>query len=92
MNESNIQNNGLPSLDQQLSLMLPGYMYNVDLAYVQNDNLITNNVIVNGDPTEDAVTASRTIMLTNISAAHGAWNIALDEIKIVEVRLTLWQV
>jgi hypothetical protein len=93
-NESNIQNAGLLSLDKQLSLMLSGYMYNVDLAYVQNDTLIIKSAIVNGDPTEDAVTASRTVMLTNLSvaAAHGAWNIASDEIKVVEVRLTLWQV
>ncbi len=94
MNESNIQNNGLPSLDNQLSLLLPGYLYNVDLTYVQNEALVTKNVIVNGDPTEDAVIASRTVMLTNLSvdAAHGAWIIASDEIEVVEVRLTLWQI
>ncbi|WP_370574218.1 hypothetical protein [Methanomethylovorans sp.] len=94
MNESNIQNKGLRSLGKQLSLLLPGFLYNVDLAYVQNDTLITKNAIVNGDPTEDAVVASKTVMLTNLSvaAAHGAWTIASDEIKIVEVRLTLWQV
>lgn len=94
MNESNIQNNGLPSLNNQLSLLLPGYLYNVDLSYVQNDALVTKNVIVNGDPTEDAVIASRTVMLTNLSVAeaHGAWTVASDEIKIVEARLTLWQI
>lgn len=94
LNESNILNSGFLSLDSQLSLLLPGFLYNVDLAYVQNDTLIIKNAIVNGDPTEDSVVASKTVMLTNLSAAaaHGAWNIAPDEVKIVEVRLTLWQV
>ena len=93
-NEATMKHNSLPYLDQELSLLLPGFLYNVDFSYVQNGNLTTKNAILNGYPTEDAVVARRTIMLTNstVTTAKGVWPMASNEIKMVEVRLTVWQV
>lgn len=93
-NEATMKHNSLPYLDRELSLLLPGFLYNVDFSYVQNGNLTTKNAILNGYPTEDAVVARRTIMLTNstVTTAKGVWPIASNEIKMVEVRLTVWQV
>jgi hypothetical protein len=69
-------------------------LYNVNISYVLNGNLITNNTILHGYPTEDAAVCTRTVMLTNstVTAANGKWSLASDELQMVEVRLTVWQV
>jgi hypothetical protein len=94
MKNATMDHNSLPYLDSELSLLLPGFLYNVDMSYVQNDSLVTNTTILHGYPTEDAAVARRTVMLTNstVSAAKGKWSIASDKLKMVEVRLTVWQV
>lgn len=94
MNQAAIKHNSLPYLDRELSVLLPGFLYNVDMSYVRNGSLVTKNAILNGYPTEDAVVARRTVMLTNstVTKAKGAWSIASDGLQMVEVRLTVWQV
>ncbi|HML26510.1 MAG TPA: hypothetical protein PKC27_07455 [Methanomethylovorans sp.] len=94
MKDATIGNSTLPLLDSELSLLLPGLLYNVNISYVLNGNLITNNTILHGYPTEDAAVARRTVMLTNstVTAANGEWSLASDELQMVEVRLTVWQV
>ncbi|WP_321419905.1 hypothetical protein [uncultured Methanomethylovorans sp.] len=94
LNQAAIKHNSLPYLDRELSVLLPGLLYNVDISYVRNDSLVTKNAILNGYPTEDAVVARRTVMLTNstVTKAKGVWPIASDELQMVEVRLTVWQV
>lgn len=92
--EASIRNNQLSVLDHQLSQMLPGLMYNVDLAYVENGSIIVKKVIFNGAPTENSVTSNRLVSLSNssVSGLGGTWVIADDELQIVEVRLTAWHI
>lgn len=94
MKDATMDHNGLPYLDSELSLLLPGLLYNVDISYVQNGSLITNTTILHGYPTEGAAVARRTLMITNstVNAAKGKWSLASDELRMVEVRLTVWQV
>lgn len=94
MNDATMGNSTLPLLDNALSLLLPGFLYNVDISYVQNGTLITKNTILHGYPTEDASVARRTVMLTNstVASVKGKWSLASDELQMVEVKLTLWQV
>lgn len=94
MNQATMGYNSLPHLDSELSFLLPGLLYNVDFSYVNNSNLVTKNAILNGYPTDDAVVARRTVMLTKpqVAEANGAWDIESNELQVVEVRLTVWQV
>ncbi|MGB3907722.1 MAG: hypothetical protein WBL02_04720 [Methanomethylovorans sp.] len=93
MEDATMGESTLPLLDSELSTLLQGLLYNVDISYVQNGNLITNNTILHGHPTEDAAVARRTIMLTNhtVAAANGNWSLA-SGLQMVEVRLTVWQI
>lgn len=94
MNQATMGYNSLSHLDSELSFLLPGLLYNVDMSYVNNGNLVTKNAILNGYPTEDAVVARRTVMLTKpqVTEANGAWDLSSNELQVVEVRLTVWQV
>lgn len=94
MKDATVSNSTSPLLNSELSLLLPGLLYNVDMSYVDNGNLVKKDTILNGYPTEDAVVARRTVMLTNstVTEANGAWDLESNEIQMVEVRLTVWQV
>lgn len=98
-NEASLDANNHGMLDNELSYLLPDILYNVNIAYVTYVNATTQHltdkkVIVNGAPTENAVVARRLVSLSNstVSSSGGAWNIADDELLIVEVRLTAWRV
>ncbi len=84
----------LDELDEGLSYLLPNILYNVDLAYFENDNLNVKKVIIKGSPADNAVVVRHFVTLTNetVSDMGGAWNLAEDELKVVEVRLTAWKV
>ncbi len=87
--------NNLTLLDTQLRrLLLPGIVYNVDFAYVDNQTLNVTHVIINGAPVGNSVVAKRLVTLFNstVTEAGGKWQIPLDDIKVVEVRLIAWQV
>jgi hypothetical protein len=91
-NESNVLTNNLEMLNEELAILLPGIQYNVDLTYSQNGNINTKNAIINGAPTEDAVVVRRLVTLSkaSVDSAGGVWNIADNELLIVEVKLTAW--
>ncbi|WP_292463739.1 hypothetical protein [Methanolobus sp.] len=94
-NEASLDSNNLEMLDYELSYLLPDILYNVNIAYVNATTQLTDKkVIVNGAPTENAVVARRLVSLSNstVSSSGGEWNIADDELLIVEVRLTAWRV
>ncbi|WP_319506296.1 hypothetical protein [uncultured Methanolobus sp.] len=92
--EATYPTNDLEKLDKALSYLLPGILYNVDLVYFDNDDLKVKKVIINGPPTDNAVVVRRFVTLTNesVSAMGGGWNLADDEIKVIEVRMTAWKV
>jgi hypothetical protein len=94
MTEAAYPDNNLEELDAPLSYLLPGILYNVDLAYFNNDDLNVKKVIIHGSPSENAVVVRHLVTLTNetVSLAGGGWNLADDEIKVVEVRMTAWKV
>lgn len=91
---ANLSHSAIPELDNQLSELLPGTLYNLDLAYVENGNITVSNVIVCGAPTEDAIVTRKYVVLENatVSAAGGTWNLSDDELKVVEVRLITWKI
>jgi hypothetical protein len=92
LNESEVTSNNLDTLNEELAILLPGIQYNVDLTYSQNGNINTKNAIINGAPTEDAVVVRRLVTLSkaSVDSAGGSWNIADDELLVVEVKLTAW--
>lgn len=94
MGESTGVGDNLEKLDEELAYLLPGIRYNVDLVYLSSGKVVTKPVIINGIATENDVVARRLVALTNETASTmgGGWNLADDEIKIVEVRMTAWKV
>lgn len=94
MSEATPQTGSLQTLDTELSKLLPDTPYNVDFAYVENNNLTVKHVIIHGAPTDNSVTARRLVTLYNstVADAGGAWSIQEGELLLVEVRLTAWQV
>lgn len=94
MNPASYPTGNLEELDIALSHILPDLMYNVDLVYFKNGNLTVKNVITHGIPGENAVVAKRFVTLTNdiVSNQGGGWNLANNELRVVEVRLTTWKI
>lgn len=94
MNEANLTANNLEILDKELSYLLPETYYNVNLAYLEGTDVKVRKVIVNGTPVENAVVARRLVSLSNstVSDCGGGWNVADNELLIVEVRLTAWRI
>jgi len=90
----NMTQSALPQLDNQLSVLLPNTVYKVDIAYVNSGNLIIAPVIIKGTPGDNSIVTRRLVVLDNSTAsvAGGDWNLNDDEIKVVEVRLTIWKV
>ncbi len=94
MTEATYPANELEELNEALSYLLPDVMYNVDLAYFKGDKLQVEQIVINGQPGDNAVSVKHYVTLTNhsVRSAGGGWNLAEDEIKVVEVRLTAWKV
>lgn len=95
MGESTGIGDNLEKLDNELEDLLPqDTQYNVDLAYLEGGNVVTKQVILNGIPNENDVVVRRLVTLSNstVTGAGGSWNIADDDLLIVEVRLTAWKV
>ncbi|MDW7731113.1 MAG: hypothetical protein SCH66_01645 [Methanolobus sp.] len=94
MNESTGIGDNLEKLDDELGYLLPRTQYNVDLAYLEGGNVVTKPVILSGIPTENDVVVRRLVTLSNstVTDSGGSWNIANDELLVVEVRLTAWKV
>ncbi|NPE28234.1 hypothetical protein HNV12_09750 [Methanococcoides sp. SA1] len=92
--EASFGKDQLEVLDNQLATMLPVLMYNVEFAYVENNSVVVKKTVFNGAPTENSITATRLVTLTNstVNSYGGTWMIPDDEIKVVEVRLTAWHV
>lgn len=90
----NLSQSALPQLDAYLSDSLTNTLYNVDIAYVNNESLIVAPVIIKGAPGENSIVTRRLVVLDNatVFAAGGSWNLNDSEIKVVEVRLTTWKV
>ncbi|MDG6244213.1 MAG: hypothetical protein QCH31_07455 [Methanolobus sp.] len=81
-------------LDDALWHLLPGLLYNVDFAYIENGNLTVEKVIINGAPGDNSVVSRRYVTLTNqtVHMMDGGWSLQDDELKVVEVRMTAWKV
>lgn len=81
-------------LDSELSELLPDTMYNVDFAYVEDNNITIKHVIIHGIPTDNSVVARRLVTLYNstVERAGGAWEIPQNSLLVVEVRLIAWKV
>lgn len=94
MTEATYPTNNLEELDTALSYLLPEVLYNVDLAYFENDDLKVQKVIIKGPPEDNAVVVRRFVTLTSesVSAMGGGWNLADDELRVIEVRMTSWKV
>jgi len=94
MSEATPQGGNLQNLDRELSKLLPDLHYNVDFAYVNNNSITLKHAIIHGTPAEHSVVAKRLVTLYNstVEEAGGAWSIQQDELLVVEVRLTAWQV
>jgi hypothetical protein len=84
----------LDELDGGLQYLLPDTLYNVDLAYIEGDELKVKNAIIKGPPGKNAVVARHFVTLTNetVSEMGGNWNLGDTELRVVEVRLTTWKV
>ncbi len=93
-NPATLQNGGLPILGDELEILLPDILYNVDMIYTEGGNITVTPAIVNGKPMEEAITTRKLVTLTNstVSDYGGSWNINDTQIKVVEVRLTAWKV
>ncbi|WP_094227899.1 DUF7288 family protein [Methanolobus psychrotolerans] len=94
MAEPTYPTGNLDNLDTALSYLLPGILYNVDLAYTKSGNLNVEKVIINGPPSTNAVVARRYVTLTNqtVNNMGGGWSLQDDELRVVEVRMTAWKV
>lgn len=91
---ANPQNNGLNALENELDTELKYITYNINFAYIENDTFTIIPVIIHGEPIENSVVATRLVTLYNstVATSGGSWNIPLDDLKVVEVRLIAWQV
>ncbi|MDY0387152.1 MAG: hypothetical protein RBT65_08505 [Methanolobus sp.] len=94
MMEAKYPDNNLNNLDNSLAYLLPGVLYNVDIAYFKDENLNVKKVIVNGAPGKNAVVARHFVTLTNqtVQDMGGGWNLDDNELRVVEVRMTAWKV
>ena len=94
MTEATPQDNSLKPLDTEIDTQLNDIMYNVDLAYVENDTLTVKHAIIHGAPVENSVVATRPVTLYNstVTQAGGAWNVSSNDVKVVEGRLIPWRV
>jgi hypothetical protein len=97
MSEASYPNNmvgNLDELDGGLQYLLPDTLYNVDLAYIEGDELKVRNAIIKGPAGKNAVVARHFVTLTNetVSEMGGNWNLGDTELRVVEVRLTTWKV
>lgn len=84
----------LDELDAGLRYLLPNALYNVDLAYIENDDLKVDKAIINGPAGKNAVVTRHFVTLTNstVSEMGGGWTLGDNELKVVEVRLTTWKI
>ncbi|SFM67091.1 DUF7288 family protein [Methanolobus profundi] len=94
MMEATYPASSLCDLDDELSYLLPGVLYNIELAYFKDQNLNVKKVIINGPPGENSVVVRRFVTITNetVNDAGGGWNLKEDELRVVEVRMTTWKV
>ncbi len=94
MTEATYPTNNLNKLDTSLAYLLPGVLYNVDIAYFKDDNLNVKKLIVNGPPGKNAVAVRHFVTLTNQTVYNmgGGWNLDNNELRVVEVRMTAWKV
>lgn len=94
LTEASYPSNNLEMLDNNLAGLMGNALYNVDLAYTEGENLNVKKVIINGQPGENAVVVRHFVTLTNktVQSMNGGWNLADDEFKVVEVRMTAWKV
>jgi hypothetical protein len=92
--EASYPTNNLEILDNSISNLMPEILYNVNFAYTRNGNLTVKKVIIHGQPADNAVVVRHYVTLTNetVKTMGGGWNLADDEIKVVEVRMTTWKV
>ena len=82
-----------------------GIAHNVELTYLDNSTSVTKNMIYNGDPSNNAVTVSRKIVLQNVGSNgddkegnnRNSTNPIMDMDRstnlynIVQIRLILWR-
>lgn len=94
MSEATPLGGNLKVLSNELTGLLTCIPYNVDFAFVENDNLTVKHAIIHGAPIDNSVVARKLITLKNstVADAGGAWNIPEDGLLVVEVRLTAWRV
>jgi hypothetical protein len=84
----------LEELDMGLHYLLPDILYNVDLAYIEGDELKVKNAIIKGPAGKNSVVTRHFVTLTNetVTSMGGNWNLGDNELRVVEVRLTTWKV
>ncbi|MDK2826364.1 MAG: hypothetical protein PWQ44_1544 [Methanolobus sp.] len=84
----------LDELDAGLQYLLPDTLYNVDLAYIENGDMKVDNAIIRGPAGKNSVVTRHFVTLTNetVSEMGGSWNLGETELRVVEVRLTAWEV
>lgn len=92
------QENNLKVLDYEIKNQLTDVIYNIDFAYVdKNGSFNVTHAIINGEPIENSVVATRLVTLYNSTVSRSGgnwtnWSTYPDDVKVVEVRLIAWRI
>jgi|GEM_PF-4394017 len=96
MLEMYVANWSADDLDSDLDMLLTdNIMYNLDFVHLETDlNMNRSRVITSGAPVENSVVVSRLVSLHSDDDVSTRWNltIAPTDVKVVDVRLTLWYI
>jgi hypothetical protein len=87
----------IQDLDSRISSLLPeNVYYNVYLVYNQSGTMVTRTIIFQGDPQDNAPSASKIIVLNKADVQKYPsciWKVAgLSTPKVVEVRIVMWSI
>ena len=96
MLEMYVANWSADDLDSDLDMLLTdNIMYNLDFVHLEADHSMNRSrVITRGAPVENSVVVSRLVSLHSDDSISTRWNltIAPTDVKVVDVRLTLWYI
>ena len=94
--EKYVANWSADELNSDLDMLIPdNIMYNLDFVHLeQNLTINRSRVITSGAPVDDSIVVSRLVSLHSDDNISSRWNqtIAPNDIKMVDVRLTLWYI
>ena len=94
VNSFQFKNAGGNGLNHTLYELLPeDVVYNVDFVYLNGSFMNTSHVIMKGYPPDDSIAVSKLVTLHNDDNIRSPQLNTTDlNVKVVEVRLILWQV